>query len=97
MLDFYLIPDNQSTPVSPGSLEPAGGLDSRTFRLLKEKNIIPPHYDYYTDFRWNNTLVQQLEDKLLATGMPADTDAQQLLVLLRAARKRQSGLVAYAD
>ena len=97
MLDFYLIPDIQPTPGSPESLEHVGALDSRTFRLLKEKHIIPPHYDYYTDFRWNNDLVQQLENTILNTSLLADTDVQRLLVLLRAAREAQSGLVAYAD
>lgn len=97
MLDFYLIPDIQPTPASPESLEHAGALGSRSFRLLKEKQFIPPHYDYYTDFRWNSAVVQQLENTVLKTALQADTDVQQLLVLLRAARERQSGLVAYAD
>lgn len=97
MLDFYLIPDIQPTPHSPESLEHAGALDGRSFRLLKEKKIIPMQYDYYTDFRWNSTIVQQLENNILATALQADTDAQQLLLLLRAAMERQSGLVAYAD
>ncbi|MET3877603.1 hypothetical protein [Chitinophaga sp. OAE865] len=98
MLDFYLIPDIQPTPGSPGSLEQAGELDSRTFGLLKEKKIIPPQYDYYTDFRWNNTLIQQLENTILMKpALQADTDVQQLLLLLRAAREKQSGLIAYAD
>lgn len=97
MLDFYLIPDNLPAPASPESLEWAGGLDSRTFRLLKEKKIIPPQYDYYIDFRWNTTVVQQLEHTILQAGPPADTDMQQLLTLLHTARERQNGLVAYAD
>lgn len=96
MLDFYLIPDNQPTPGSPENLETAGALDSHTFRQLKKK-IIPPHYDYYTDFRWNSTIVQRMENTLLQTGLPPDADVQQLLALLRTARERQSGLVAYAD
>lgn len=62
MLDFYLIDDLQAKPnyPDPKDLKFVGGLDNQTFKRLKDKKIIADRFDYYSDFRWDTTLIKQI-------------------------------------
>lgn len=99
MLDFYLLPDDQSAPSYPEEtgLKFIGGLDDQTFERLKHKKIIADRFDYYADFRWDTTLVRQIREYISTKQMLADKDVRQLIELLDIADDAGSGIIAYAD
>lgn len=98
MLDFYFIPDNQPKPDYPdGDLAFAGGLDDRVFSNLQKKGIIDEHFDYYSDFRWNESILKQIRNRIDEKQIPADTDILKLLHLIDAALGKKVGLIAYGD
>ncbi|WP_166096217.1 hypothetical protein [Mucilaginibacter inviolabilis] len=99
MLDFYLIDDLQAKPnyPDPKDLKFVGGLDNQTFKRLKDKKIIADRFDYYSDFRWDTTLIKQISKTIHQKQLQSDTDVKQLLSLLEAAEKNKNGLIAYGD
>ncbi|MFH7017057.1 hypothetical protein [Flavobacterium sp. FlaQc-47] len=97
MLDFYLIHDEQITQESPSDLEFIDNLDDKTFQNLKTKKIIPDNYDYFSDFRWNTTVIKQILNIASNQETQNDTDIQQLKQILSIADNRKSGLIAFAD
>jgi len=99
MLDFYIIEDHARTPLTPDQLEAmwAGALDERTFYNLRQKGVIGGRYDYHIDFRWDTDVVLQIQQKIKIGGIEYDTDVQRLVVVLDAAEKQRSGLMAFAD
>ena len=97
MLDFYVISDSEAKP-KPDKLEElkhAGFLSSDTFERLVRKGIIAPRFDYYSDFRWGNKLLVQIDTKMRA--FPEDSDVQALQTIIGKALKKESGLIAYGD
>ena len=98
MLDFYLINDEQTKPSYPeeASLEYVSGLNSKTFETLKEKGIIDSRFDYYSDFRWNMHLVEQISIKV-AENRSSDSDCKKLTQILEKALESKSGIIAYCD
>lgn len=98
MLDFYLLNDQQHMPPYPEEtgMQFIGSLDDRTFKSLKAKRIIPERFDYYSDFRWDTTLVCQIRENI-QDHVPADTDVRSLSLLLDIAIENGSGLMAYGD
>ncbi|WP_419699677.1 hypothetical protein [Mucilaginibacter sp. NFX135] len=99
MLDFYLIDDHQAKPNHPEQkeLKFIGKLDDQTFNRLKDKKIIADRFDYYSDFRWDAALINQMHENISQKQLQTDTDVKQLLSLLGIARENQSGLIAYGD
>ena len=99
MLDFYLLKDEQRKPDYPEQvdLEFAGGLGSNTFENLKSKGFIEAQYDYYSDFRWSNSQIQQKYKKLQTSKSSKDTDVISLFEILEKARQEDCGLIAYCD
>ena len=98
MLDFYFIPDDTSKPNDgPPVLDFVGDLDPKTFSNLQKKGVIDDRFDYYSDFRWSETLVKQIRQIIESKQMHSDTDVKQLLELLDSAIAKQSGLIAYGD
>ncbi|WP_300663085.1 hypothetical protein [Fluviicola sp.] len=98
MLDFYFINDNQTSPNYPNQdLELAGSLDAKTFDNLIRKGMIDSRLDYYSDFRWSETLVKQIRQTIEDKQFYSDTDGEKLLLLMDTAISRQSGLIAYGD
>lgn len=98
MLDFYFISDNQTKPNYPDrDLELAGSLDVRTFDHLIRKGIIDSRFDYYSDFRWSETLVKQMRQTIENKQLSSDTDVKKFLEFIDLALSKQSGLMAYGD
>jgi hypothetical protein len=106
MLDFYIIQDEQNKPDWPEQieLEYAGRLDEKVFKSLKMTGFIEAEFDYYADFRWNKTFVQQKYEaiKLQRSNFKAkelvnDTDLTEFFNLIGKAVKLNSGLIAYCD
>lgn len=98
MLDFYLLADDEhmlSYPEEKGKMV-IGSLDDKSFERLKVKKIIPERFEYYSDFRWDMSLVQQIRNNIQKQALH-DTDVQPLLQLLDKAIASGSGLAAYAD
>lgn len=99
MLDFYLIKDGQSKPDYPdqAGLKLAGGLDEKTYLHLQRKGVIHTRFDFYSDFRLDTTLIDQMRQHIFARQLQADSDVKQLLLLLDIAQEQQCGLIAYGD
>lgn len=99
MLDFYLIRDDQAKPEYPevAGLEQVGELDEITFEMLKRKKIIAEHLDYYTDFRWDTSLIKQIREGIQKEEFKADSCVKKLARLLDFAEQHKAGLVAYCD
>lgn len=99
MLDFYLIQSDQPKPGYPEQvdLEFAGGLDDGTFDNLKKKGIIEDRFDYYTDFRWSASVVDQKYTEIFENKLDQDSDVKKLFEVLEKARKKECGLIAYCD
>lgn len=98
MLDFYFISDDQTKPNYPDQdLELAGSLDAKTFDSLIQKGIIDSRFDYYSDFRWSETLVKQMRQTIEDRQSYSDTDVKKLLELIDSALSKRSGLMAYGD
>ena len=99
MLDFYIIQDDKPIPDFPeqADLVFAGGLDYLTFENLKKKGIIEDSYNYYSDFRWEKTIIEQKIKKINQDRLESDIDIKNLLTLLDKAHVNDSGLIAYCD
>jgi hypothetical protein len=99
MLEFYLIKDDQSKPNNPrnNGLEFIGGLDENTFEDLQHREIIDRRFDYYSNFRWDTSVVRQLKETIKQKQTNLDNNIKQLLELLEKASNVQSGLIAYGD
>jgi hypothetical protein len=99
MLDFYIIPDDKPKPNNPGQgdLTYAGGLDDKIFDNLQRKGIIDERFDYYSDFRWETSLIGKIRQTIKNKKMEKDTDVKALIVLLDLAGQTGSGLIAYGD
>ncbi len=95
MLDFYVIEEHQTTPKSPKGLAFVKGLESDIVGRLKQKNIIPNQYDYYSDFRWSLEIIERLILKL--DENTTDTDQLILYDLLFKATSQKMGLIAFCD
>lgn len=66
MLDFYLLADVENVygyPEEAGRVV-IGSLDDETFERLKGKKIIPERFNYYSDFRWDMSLVLQIRNNI---------------------------------
>lgn len=98
MLDFYLIQDDQAKPSNQGKsgLESAGRLDDNIFEELQNEGIIDQRFDCYSTFRWDRSLVNQIQVRLKSLNNQTD-GANKFNELLEKASKRQSGLIAYGD
>jgi hypothetical protein len=99
MLDFYIIKDDHATPNYPEQLglEFVGGLDDKTVRNLQNKGIIDRRFDFYSDFRLDTLLIQQIRQTIIQQQLDTDSDVKKLTQLFDAADKKQSGLIAYGD
>ena len=98
MLDFYIIKDKQTTPDYPEqiSLEYISGINFNTFKNLQKKGIIDSQFNYYSDFRWNKLLVEQINLNITKKGKQ-DSDIKKLISILEKALKSKSGVIAYCD
>ena len=98
MLDFYLIKENQPSPLSPekDKVEYLAGLDSKSFANLSLKGIIVAKFDYYSDFRWNTSLIKQYHLKILNCNK-LDTDIESLKLMLEKAIKLKREIIAFCD
>lgn len=97
MLDFYFISDEMPKPNSgTGTLNFAGSLSDTVFRNLQKKAIIDYRFDYYSDFRWSKTVLEQIHRNLEARH-ESDTDVKQLLQIINPAIQQQSGLITFGD
>lgn len=96
MLDFYLIKDEQRKPDYPEqeNLEFAGGIDYETYENLVKKGIIDSRFDYYSDFRWDCKIIEQLTTR---NDVDSDSDFKKLNKILRKATETNNGLIAYCD
>ncbi|GAB5523040.1 MAG: hypothetical protein Roseis2KO_09120 [Roseivirga sp.] len=97
MLDFYIIPDSHGKPESDdlSRLEYAGGLEFDVYERFTRKGLIDPRFDFYSDFRWNSTLVHEIL-RSVENNQP-DSDFSQLISILNAAKCKECGLIAYGD
>lgn len=98
MLDFYLLADDQkqlSFPEETGA-KIVGHMNDQTFERLKVKKIIPERFDYYSDFRWDRALIQQIRENIPEKWLN-DSDVNPLMQLLDLAKAQDSGLMAFAD
>lgn len=59
--------------------------------------MIDGRFDYYSDFRWGETLVKQIRQTIEDKQWYSDTDVKKLLELIDLALSKQSGLMAYGD
>ena len=98
MLDFYLINDDQPKPNYPEqlSLEFVVGLDSKTFESLIKKGLIDSRFDYYSDFRWNLKVIEQINLNIVK-AKNLDSDIDKLNLIINKALELKSGLIAYCD
>jgi hypothetical protein len=97
MLDFYYIADGQPKPEYADNLEFAGELDFNVFDRLVRKGIISDDFNYYSDFRWSETLLKQIRQTIEQKQVQADTDVKKLLEVIDPALAQQTGLLAYGD
>ena len=97
MLDFYLISDSEEKPKPDklDNLDYAGGLGSDIYDRLVKKGIIDSRFDYYSDFRWGNQLVKQIESK--ANIFNTDSDVIKLKKIIDKAINKELGLIAFGD
>ncbi|MCD8433606.1 hypothetical protein LNJ05_12615 [Tenacibaculum finnmarkense genomovar ulcerans] len=98
MLDFYLIKDDQPKPNYPEqvSLEFVIGLDSKTFESLIKKRLIDSRFDYYSDFRWNLKVIEQINLNIVK-AKNLDSDIDKLNLIINKALELKSGIIAYCD
>jgi len=97
MLDFYIISDSERKPKSEelGKLNYAGGIEIEMFDRLKRKGVIDLRFEFYSDFRWSNQLIKQIESK--AKEFNLDTDIDIFKKIIKKAIEAESGLIAIAD
>jgi hypothetical protein len=98
MLDFYIIKDEQPKPNYPEqvNLEFITGLDSGTFDNLIRKGIIDSRFDYYSDFRWDSYLIEQINSKV-SKIKNSDSDIDKLNLIIKKALELKCGIIAYCD
>ena len=97
MLDFYIISDSEGKP-KPDKLDKlnyAGGLESDIFDRLVRKGIIDSKFDFYSDFRWSNQLVKQIDSK--TKEFTTDSDITALKTIINKAINSDSGLISCGD
>ena len=97
MLDFYILSDSQRKP-KPDELREfkyAGGLEAGTFDRLIKKGIIDSRFDVYSDFRWGNKILRQIDIK--TRDFRSDSDVKALKKIIDKALKTKNGLIAYGD
>ncbi|MBZ4187511.1 hypothetical protein [Niabella beijingensis] len=99
MLDFYIVQDEQPQPDYPeqAGLEFVGALDNRTFANLQRKEVIGMQFNFYSDFRLDTELINQIRQHIFKTDLQTDDDVKKLLILLDTAERNRSGLIAYGD
>ncbi|MFT5777104.1 MAG: hypothetical protein ACI837_000035 [Crocinitomicaceae bacterium] len=99
MLDFYLIRGEQSTPEDPEEmgLEFVGGLDLDVYDRLQQKDIIDNTYSFFSDFRWNASVIDEIYKRATHERFRSDTDAHKIVGLIGQARLKNSGLFATCD
>ena len=92
MLDFYLIPDEQSNPDYPeeSHLTFVGSLDYETYNRLLITEVVDSRFHYYSDFRWDSKMVIQILDRV------GDNSESLRKILLKAVESK-SGVIAYGD
>ena len=97
MLDFYLLSDVETEPKIEelDNLDYAGGLEFDTYNRLVGKGIIDSSFDYYSDFRWGNQLIEQIASK--ANNFTGDSDVNKLIEIIKKAINREIGLIAFGD
>ncbi len=97
MLDFYIISDSEGKPKPDKlkNLDYSGGLESEVYERLVRKGIIDSRFDFYTDFRWNNQLVEQIETK--TKEFHSDSDVKALKKIIDKAINTKSGLISFGD
>ena len=95
ILDFYILKDEQALPNYPKQLgfEFVSGLDEKTFYNLQKNGIIDKRFDYYSDFRLDTPLIQQIRETILQKQLQADPDVKMLTQLFDRAEKKESGLL----
>lgn len=98
MLDFYLLADDKNVLgySEETGAKLVGHMDDQTFERLKVKNIIPERFDYYSDFRWDRSLIRQISENIPEKWLN-DIDIKQLTQLLDLAKAHDSGLMAVVD
>lgn len=97
MLDFYLIADSASRP-KPDQLDKLdylGELESAVYSRLIKKGIIDSRFDYYSDFRWTNSIIQQIRSRI--KNFSADADVLQVLKIIDQVSNLEFGLIAFGD
>lgn len=96
MLDFYLIADEQRKPDYPEQvgLKFIAGINFKTYENLIKKGIIDSRFDYYSDFRWNRKLIEQVDGRIKDKS---DSDIKKLEEILTQAMNSKTGLIAYCD
>ncbi|MCS3871167.1 hypothetical protein J3D55_004083 [Chryseobacterium ginsenosidimutans] len=99
MLDFYTIKKDQPTPNYPekAKLILIGQLDDETFYNLQKKGIIDKSFDYYSDFRWNKEITDQIKKNISIKSLQFDDDIKKLLQIISIAEKNQQDIIAYGD
>jgi hypothetical protein len=97
MLDFYIISDSEVNPKPDkiDNLDYAGGLEYDIYERLVRKGIINSRFDFYSDFRWGNSLVKQIDSK--AKEFSSDSDVTTLKKIVEKAMNAESGLITLGD
>ncbi|WP_271784735.1 hypothetical protein [Aquimarina algiphila] len=98
MLDFYLIKDDQPKPSYPEliDLEFIIGLDLVTFKSLIKKQLIDSRFDYYSDFRWDESLIKQIELKI-SRIQKFDSATKKLEQIIKKAIDKNCDIITYCD
>ena len=60
-----------------------------------KKGIINSKFDYYSDFRWENQLIKQIESK--ANNFTKDSDVNRLKEIIDKEINKEFGLIAFGD
>ena len=71
-------------------------LDSKTFEGLTKKGIIDSRFNFYSDFRWNRKLIEQISTRI-SNQKNSDSDIEKLNIILKKALDFESGIIAYSD
>jgi hypothetical protein len=103
MLDFYLIPSDESFPDDSAGLDAAGGLDMSTFERLQRYGVIEDDVSFFEDFRWSYHSVLD-KYKFLRKNYDAikeerydGSDEYKLFEILIKAHETKMDLVAFCD
>lgn len=94
MLDFYLVKD-ATLDLDHGlsEFDYLGGIDYNEFSLLQEQQIIDLDLNYFNDFRWTT------EQAIAKLNLLEKVNANQYFLtdILRKAKERNCGVIAYSD